>query len=167
MLSKDSKDTAQYSGGVICTIYLYVGSYVFRQELLKGIFAVPGYLKVVSIILWMLVAAFVPGMDIGSGSLGYSIVGFTISIIGTFVVLGMCEHFHLNFNWFGRNTLNILCAHILLWRILEVFGYSSTMLPFDPQVNFLIEVTYEVFGALFLALLISKTHILEYKKMFE
>lgn len=148
-------------------MYLYIGYCVAQRGLKEDIFRIPNYLKILSILLWLLVAAFAPGMDIGSASLGYSIVGFTVSLIGTFTVLGICKHFRFKLGWIGRNTLNILCAHILLWRILDVFGYSSKNLSYIPQINFLIEVTYEISGALLLAWLISKLHILEFKKIFE
>lgn len=156
-------------GGVICTIYLYIGSYVFRSNLLDSIFSIPPYLKTLSILLWVLVAAFAPGFDIGSGSLGYSLSGFTVSLIGVFAVLGFCKRFPLGgcLSWVGRNTLNILCAHILLWRILDIFDLSSENLPFSPLVNFLINTTYEIVLAIMLAWLLSKIHILEFKKIFK
>ena len=76
-----------------------------------------------ALILWLMVAAFISGIDIGSGTLGFSIVGFIVSLIGTLFVLGMCKYFRLDFSWVGRNTLYILCGQILLWRILDAFGY--------------------------------------------
>ena len=112
-----------------------------------------------------MVAVFISGIDIGSGALGYSIVGFIASLIGTFSVLGMCKHFNLHFSWVGRNTLYILCAHILLWRILDVLGFSAKNLPYSPQLNFMVEASYEIAGALFLGWLLSKTGLLEYKRI--
>lgn len=142
---------------------------MFRSNLLDSIFSIPPYLKTLSILLWVLVAAFAPGFDIGSGSLGYSLSGFTVSLIGVFAVLGFCKRFPLGgcLSWVGRNTLNILCAHILLWRILDIFDLSSENLPFSPLVNFLINTTYEIVLAIMLAWLLSKIHILEFKKIFK
>lgn len=116
-------------------------------------------------LLWIVYAVFVPGFDIGSGSLGFSIVGGVVSLIATFFVLGICKHFDLKFRWIGRNTLYILCAHILLWRILDIFGLSSELLSYDSKINFIIEATYEILGALVLAWLLSKTKILEFKQI--
>lgn len=110
-------------------------------------------------------AAFVPGFDIGSGSLGFSLVGFVVSLIGTFFALGTCKRFNLKSGWIGTHTLYILCAHILLWRILDIFGISSEYLPFNSKINFIVEVTYEIIGALVLAWLLSKTRILEFKRI--
>lgn len=115
--------------------------------------------------LWLMDAVFVPGFDIGSGSLGFSLVGFVVSIIATFFVLGICKRFNFKFRWIGRNTLYILCAHILLWRILDIFGISSENLPFNFKINFFVEATYEIMGALVLAWLLSKTRILEFKRI--
>lgn len=167
MFSQNNENATKSSGGVICVMYLYIGSYVAMNDVLKEMSSFPNYLWILSVLLWIMVAAFAPGMDIGSASLGYSLVGFTVSLIGTFSVLVICKRFHLKFNWIGRNTLNILCAHILLWRILDIFDYSSKDLSYSPQVNFLIEASYEIFGALLLAWLFSKIHILEFKKIFK
>ena len=118
-----------------------------------------------ALVLWLMVAVFISGIDIGSGTLGFSIVGFIVSLIGTFFVLGMCKYFKLHFSWIGRNTLYILCGHILLWRILDAFGYSSENLPFNPQLNFMLEASYEIVGALLLGWLLSKTELLDYKRI--
>ena len=118
-----------------------------------------------ALVLWLMVAAFISGIDIGSGTLGFSIVGFIVSLIGTFFVLGMCKYFKLHFSWVGRNTLYILCGHILLWRILDAFGYSSKNLPFNPLLNFMLEVSYEIAGALLMGWLLSKTGLLDYKRI--
>lgn len=122
-------------------------------------------MKLTAIVLWLMVAVFISGIDIGSGELGYSIVGFIGSLIGSFFLLGMCKHCNLRFSWVGRNTLYILCGHILLWRILDVFGFSSKNLPFNPQLNFMLEVSYEIAGALLLGWLLSKTGLLDFKRI--
>ena len=154
-------------GGVICVIFLYIGSLTNRYNVLDKLSAMPLYLKMLSILLWFMVAAFAPGLDIGSGSLGFSIVGFTVSLIGTFFVIGACKTLHLRFNWVGKNTLNILCAHILIWRIFDIFDFASKDLPFLPAINFMVETTYEITLALLLAWLFSKIHILEFNKIFK
>lgn len=151
--------------GVISAIYLYLGSYVNIYKINNRIFNLPTYIKLLASLLWIVYAVFVPGFDIGSGSLGFSIVGGVVSLIATFFVLGICKHFDLKFRWIGRNTLYILCAHILLWRILDIFGLSSELLSYDSKINFIIEATYEILGALVLAWLLSKTKILEFKQI--
>ena len=118
-----------------------------------------------ALVLWLMVAVFISGVDIGSGKLGFSIVGFIGSLIGTFFVLGMCKHFNLHFGWVGRNTLYILCGHILLCRILDAFGFSSKNLLFNSLLNFMLEVSYEIAGALLLGWLLSKTGLLDYKRI--
>ena len=124
----------------------------------------PIYIKLSALLLWIMDAAFVSGVDIGSGYLGFSIVGFFVSLIGTFFVFGICKRFNLKFRWIGRNTLYILCAHILFWRILDVFGFSAESLPFNEKMNFIVEAAYNIIGALVLAWFISKTRILEFKR---
>lgn len=163
--SKILKMPLSVQGGVICTIYLYIGCYVAKKQLLNQVFLLNNYVKFIALLLWAMVAMFVPGFDIGSGSLGFSISGFIVSIIGTFFVLGLCNRFNLKFRWVGKHTLYILCAHILLWRILDVFDLSSKALPFNPQINFIVEASYEILGALVLAWLLSKTKILEFNKI--
>ena len=154
-----------FRGGVISVIYLYFGSYINKYKISNRFFNLPTYIKLLALLLWVVGAVFAPGFDMGSGSLGFSIVGVVVSLIGTFFVLGICKHFDLKFRWIGRNTLYILCAHILLWRILDIFGISSESLPFDSKINFIIEAFYEIIGALVLAWLLSKTKILELKRI--
>lgn len=163
--SKVLKMPLSVQGGMISVIYLYFGSYINKYKISNRFFNLPTYIKLLALLLWIVDAVFVPGFDIGSGSLGFSIVGVVVSLIGTFFVLGICKHFDLKFRWIGRNTLYILCAHILLWRILDVFGISSESLPFDSKINFIIEAFYEIIGALVLAWLLSKTKILELKRI--
>ena len=163
--SKIIKMPLSLQGGAICVTYLYIGNYIVREQLINRIYGLPKWIKLMALVLWLMVAVFISGIYIGSGVLGYSIVGFIVSLIGTFFVLGMCKHFKLHFSWVGRNTLYILCGHILLWRILDAFGYSSKNLPFNPQLNFMLEASYEIAGALLLGWLLSKTGLLDYKRI--
>lgn len=163
--SKIIKMPLSLQGGAICVTYLYIGNYIIREQLINRIYRLPKLIKLMALVLWLMVAVFISGVDIGSGKLGFSIVGFIGSLIGTFFVLGMCKHFNLHFGWVGRNTLYILCGHILLYRILDAFGFSSKNLPFNPQLNFMLEASYEIAGALLLGWLLSKTGLLDYKRI--
>ena len=100
-------------------------------------------------------------------SLGYSIVGLMVSFIGTLSIILICKQYRLKFNWIGRNTLYILCAHIILGPILDILGCSFQYLAFCPQFNFIIEVTCSILSALILAWLISKVHVLEFNRIFK
>lgn len=146
-------------------MYIYIGCYVVHEGTLNKIFQLDNHIRLLALFLWLMVAVFIPGFDIGSGSLGFSITGFVVSLIGSFFVLGISKRFNLRFKWIGKHTLYILCAHILLWRILDVFDLSSKALTFNPQVNFIVEASYEILGALVLAWLLSKTKILEFNKI--
>lgn len=163
--SKIMKMPLSVQGGVICVMYIYIGCYVVHEGTLNKIFQLDNHIRLLALFLWLMVAVFIPGFDIGSGSLGFSITGFVVSLIGSFFVLGISKRFNLRFKWIGKHTLYILCAHILLWRILDVFDLSSKALTFNPQVNFIVEASYEILGALVLAWLLSKTKILEFNKI--
>lgn len=118
-------------------------------------------------LLWVLVSVFVSGIDIGSGYLGFSIVGLIVSLVGSAFLLRFSVWLQLKDTWIGKNTLNILCAHILVWRILSVFGWSSIQLSFTPMINLFIEMLYEVILALTLGWLLSKIKILNYRELFK
>ena len=153
--------------GAISVIYLYIGNYIVKNGVLKDVIVVPNYIKAMSVILCLVTAAFFPILDIGSASLGYSIVGLMVSFIGTLSIILICKQYRLKFNWIGRNTLYILCAHIILGPILDILGCSFQYLAFCPQINFIIEVTCSILSALILAWLISKVHVLEFNRIFK
>lgn len=111
-----------------------------RHNLLDVLFSLPLYIKILAFVLWILAAAFTGGIDIGSAYLGYSIVGLVVSIIGSLFILFFCKRTNISFGWIGRNTLSILCAHILIWRLFDIFDISSKNLDFHPYINFIIEV---------------------------
>ena len=90
--SKIIKMPLSLQGGVICVTYLYIGNYIFHEQIINRIFGLPQWMKLTAIVLWLMVAVFISGIDIGSGELGYSIVGFIGSLIGSFFLLGMCKH---------------------------------------------------------------------------
>lgn len=163
-ISKIMKLPLSISGGGICVIYLYLGNYIRKYQLLKIFEETKRYTKIVLIAFWVLFACRVSSVDIGSGSLGFSIVGTIVSIYASMFVLNWSCRINM-WPWIGRNTLNILCAHILVWRILDIFDISSKDLPFNPLINLMIEVSYEIVLALLLAWCIEKTNLLHYDKL--
>ena len=48
---------------------------------------------------------------------------------------------------------------------LDAFGFSSKNLLFNSLLNFMLEVSYEIAGALLLGWLLSKTGLLDYKRI--
>lgn len=163
--AKVIKMPVSLQGGVLCVAYIYIGKLVHRYNVMNSIFMLPPYVKIAAFVLWLLAAVFTGGVDIGSGAVGYSVVGFVVSLIGSFYVLYFCEKTKINFGWIGRNTLSILCAHILIWRIFDIFNITIKELSYHPFINFIIEVSCEVTLALFLGWIISKIHLLEFDKV--
>lgn len=151
-------------GGVLCLTYIYTGNYIRKNDLLSIIFDIPTWIKILALSLWILVAIGIGGIDIGSGNLGYSVVGLTVSLIGSLFILYFCKRTNIKFGWIGRNTLSILCAHILIWRIFDIFDITVRKLTYSHYVNFIIEVLCEVFFALLLGWIISKVNILNFNK---
>lgn len=63
-----------------------------------------------------------------------------------------------------KYTIYIMCSYSSMEN-LRYFGISSESLPFNSKINFIIEAFYEIIGALVLAWLLSKTKILELKRI--
>lgn len=151
--------------GVICITYIYLGAQINRYHILNDLFSLPMFIKMIGGVLWIIAAVYIGGLDIGSGYVGYSIVGFATSLIGSFYILYICKIMDIKIAWIGRNTLNILCAHILIWRIFDIFDLSAKDLSFHPYINFMIEVFCQISLAILLGWTISKTHLLDFNKV--
>lgn len=154
-------------GAMVALLYIYIGAITKRNDLIEKIFGLPGYIKLAALALWLLYSLNNEGLSVGTANIGHSIVGFTVSLIGSFFVLWLCKVSKLTTRWIGRNTLAILCAHVLIWRIFDIFGISARQLTFAPELNFIIESALEIVFALALAWLFAESKILKFDKLFK
>lgn len=117
------------------------------------------FTKLCGIILWALAVKWSLPPDLACGYLGDGILGLVVSVLGSCFIL-MRSHWLKGLSWIGKHTLEILCAHILVTYLLNIFDFSAEFLCFAPSINFLLEASYSVALALIISWMLAKTNIL-------
>ena len=151
-----------FQAGMVAILYVYIGKLVKEFRILDIVHSTSPRFKYSVYCFWIVVSLCTSGVDIGSGYLGFSIVGLTMSLIGSFIVMDVCRQFNLRMRWIGCNTLSILAAHIVVCNCLTLFGWHAETLPFAPLVNMLLELTLNISLALAAGWAFSNLRILRY-----
>ncbi len=151
-----------FQAGMVAILYVYIGKLVKEFRILDIVHSTSPRFKSSVYCFWIVVSLCTSGVDIGSGYLGFGIVGLTMSLIGSFIVMDVCRQFNLRMRWIGRNTLSILAAHIVVCNCLTLFGWHAETLPFAPLVNMLLELTLNISLALAAGWAFSNLRILRY-----
>ena len=105
--------------GMLAMMFVYIGTLVKKYQLINVLFTISPTTKVLVCCFWLIVSACTGGVDIGSSSIGFSILGLLNSLFGFFITIGICIRFKLRFEWIGRNTIYILAGHILVYQYLS------------------------------------------------
>jgi hypothetical protein len=151
-----------FQAGMVAILYMYIGKLVKEFRLLDIVHSTSPRFKCLVYCFWIVISLSTSGVDVGSSSLGFGIVGLTMSLIGSFIVMDVCRQINLRMRWIERNTLCILAAHIVICNCLTLFGWHAETLPFAPLANMLLELTLNISLALVVGCAFSNLTILRY-----
>ena len=148
--------------GMLSLMYVYIGAKIRKYQLVVKAQSISLMQKTCACCFWVVVAVGVGGVDLGSSYLGYSIIAFTNSIFGVFIVIVVCMKMKCGLGWLGRSTLYVYGAHILTYQYFKAFGLESCNLPYSPLINLLLENAINLSLSLAGGYVLSKTKILKY-----
>ena len=149
--------------GVLATFFLWIGMNFNKLEYLSpGRFTKIGWISF--LIIWLLAIPCGPFFfkTISYGRLWVTIIG---SISASLIILKICSLFENYFDggWIGRNTLNILCGHVISFNFLKLIGFQWEKINTPPIfLRFVIEILVMISLAMIIGWGLS--HIIPFKK---
>lgn len=148
--------------GILSLFFLWIGRLLYDYNLLSGKITNWGWLTI--LMIWIISIPCGPFFfkTISFGKLYVTIIG---AVAATVILLNFFKRIEcrINSGWIGKNTLSILCGHVISFNLLKMIGFDWARINTPPiLLRFLIEAICMIAMALVLAWAIS--HIKPFKK---
>lgn len=149
--------------GILSVLFLWIGRNISDSKIIqKNIITYVGWIAL--LLVWLISIPCGPFFfkTISFGHLYVTIMG---SIAASVIILKLCCKLEdkVSSGWIGRNTLNILCGHVISFNLLKMTGFRWESINTPPTyVTFIIEIVTMISLAIIIAWGIA--HIKPYKR---
>lgn len=112
-----------FSFDVACvsTIFIYVG-YIIRKKDIIHKFQEKWFYSIALLIIWV-ISIQNSNLELATRKYTESFIAFTGAVAGSLLLLILCQKSILSksriLQWFGRNSMLVLCAHNLEWNLVK------------------------------------------------